>query len=70
MDAEIYFREGGNTIISNLTQIIRPSSSGGNKTITDFSQFFLWENTNFTFVGESETVSVNSEDILYVKFCN
>lgn len=68
MQAEIHFKESGVALINDLTQIIKSKPNSDTQKITDFNQFFLSKHANFTFVGKSETLTLRSDDILYVKF--
>ena len=70
MSATIALKDGKNIIIANLKSIITHTSDFSDEKITpieDINSFEIFDNYNYTFVGDN-IVALRSSDVLYIEF--
>ncbi|KAA8446521.1 hypothetical protein [Weissella paramesenteroides] len=70
MSATIALKDGKNIIIANLKSIITHKSDFSDEKITpieDINSFEIFDNYNYTFVGDN-IVALRSSDVLYIEF--
>lgn len=70
MSATIALKDGKNIIIANLKSIITNKSDFSDEKITpieDINSFEIFDNYNYTFVGDN-IVALRSSDVLYIEF--
>ena len=63
--ANITLKSGQNIVVNGLKSITTPNSS-----ITDFSEFYIFNPELLNFVGASSCVAINASSIEYVEFEN
>ena len=72
MNTIIYFKIEKSIKIDSVETIIINKGYTSEKilTVKEFNEFSIEENNTILFISKSEILSINSKDVLYVKFSN